>query len=405
MLLKKTSAILAVSILLLASCTKLTGPKTIMDSGDQTSSVETTSPAIPAESTEIKELAYSEFDTETEQNLQNITTSYKPTAVQVAFLDWNTIYTYCYGYAEKYSRRAVTDDTKYRIASLSKLITAMVFMAAQDRGLVDDETDISEYFGEPCYNPLYKNIAITPSMLMTHLSSVASEIHYILRKGLLSSGRFYLSTEPGKTYSYSNTGYGTLSCLLERVTQQPFPDLAEAYLFDPMQIDAAYTWDRLDDGTDIGALYGESGGMTVNTVRSIRTDPLGMGLRISYGNLLISAKDYVKLLGLLMYDGRDFNGKQILSSYAVNEMLERRFTQNMFGVAYGSQIQTNVIEGTTVYVHTGSANGMFSAFVFDPKAKKAAVVLSTGEGRRMNPDNEIYSLCLDLITEAWGQNS
>ena len=404
MFLKKTSAILAASILLLTSCAPATAPDASSDSGNQTQSEEATSPAIPAESTEVKELGYSAFDTKTEQELQKITTSYKPTAVQVALLDRNTIYTYSYGYAERASKRAVTDDTKYRIASLSKLITAMVFMAAQDRGLVDDETDISEYFGEPCYNPLFKNITITPSMLMTHLSSAASEMHYILRKGLLSSGRFYLSTEPGKTYNYSNTGYGTLSCLLERVTQQPFPDLANEYLFDPMQINAAYTWDRLKDGTDIGALYGESGGMTVNTIRSIRPDPLGAGLRISYGNLLISAKDYVKLLGLLMYDGRDFNGKQILSSYAVNEMLERRFTQNMFGVAYGSQIQTNVIEGSAVYVHTGSTNGMFSAFVFDPAAKKAAVVLSTGEGRRMDPENEVYSLCLDLITEVWGQN-
>ena len=76
----------------------------------------------------------------------------------------------------------------------------------------------------------------------------------------------------------------------------------------------------------------------------------------------------------------------------------------MFGGAYGSQIQINVIRGTKVYVHTGSAKGMFSAYAFDPASKKAAVVLSTGESRRADATTDVYCLCLDMIREVWNGN-
>ena len=397
-------ALLCASLLLLSACTPAAeqsmGTATAPEGEQQTE--EAMDEATTEQVSEKKSYTFTAFSEEEQDRLSDIADVYGPTAFQVAFLDKDTIYTYCRGYAEVDEHRKVTDNTKYRIASLSKLITAMVYMAAQDRGLADKDTDISEYFGEPVYNPRFKKSVITPSLLMTHLASVGSDTYYVLQDGMLTWSSFYYYSEPGTEYAYSNTGYGVLSCMLERITEQPFPDLAAEFLFEPLGIDAAYTWDRLKDGSDIGALYGE-GGMTVNYVRKIKTDPLGKGIRISYGNLLISAKDYVQLLGVLINDGCDISGKRILSSEAVEQMLERRFTEGMFGVAFGSQIQTNVIEGTKVYVHTGSAAGMFSTYVFDPEAKKAAVVVSTGEGRRMDPETEVYRLCQDLIREVWNE--
>ena len=45
---------------------------------------------------------------------------------------------------------------------------------------------------------------------------------------------------------------------------------------------------------------------------------------------------------------------------------------------------------------------MFSAFVFDPATKRAAVALTTGEERSLDPETEVYHLCQDLLRAVWG---
>ncbi len=333
--------------------------------------------------------------------LDGIADDYGAVAVQVAlFNGGDEILTYSCGYADWDAGRKTTTETKYRVASLSKLVTAVVFMAAKDRGIVDENEDISVYFGEPCYNPRFPDVPITPAMLMTHTSSLDSDGDSLWEPGLLSRRSIYLAFEPGTRYSYSNTGYGVLSCLLEKATGRPFNALAKEYLFDPLGIDASYVYDELNDQTDVGVLYGE-GGLTISELADIRPAQPGLGLGLSYGNLIISAKDYVKILSMLAHGGVSVDGKTVLSRESAEALLERRIETDGYGVAFGSQIQANIIPGATVYVHTGSAVGMFSTFVFDPETDRAAAVFSTGEPRYIDPESEVYRLCLDAIRIVW----
>ena len=343
---------------------------------------------------------YSGFDTQEGERMNEITEDYGAKAVQLALLDGNDIKTFCYGYADVKIRLPLTEDTKYRVASLSKLVVASIFMAAAERGYVDENADISEYFGETCRNPRYEDIAITPSMLLTHTASLISDGDYTYYSGMLSERSNYLRAKPGTEYVYSNFGYDLIECLLERATGQSFNSLAKEYLFEPLGIDASYIYNELEDPYDVGMLYGE-GGLSVRELASFEgEEELGRDLSLAAGNLIISAKDYVKILGMLIHEGCDVDSVQVLSAETVEKMLASRMSLSGFDVAYGSQIQTDVIDGETVYVHTGSAYGMYSAYVFNPETKKAMAVLTTGE-ERSTESNGIYSLCMDLIREVW----
>lgn len=342
---------------------------------------------------------YSGFTEEEGERYNEIAENYGAAAVQMAVLDGNDIKTFCWGYADKAERRPVTDDTKYRVASLSKLVVASTVMTAAERGYINVNEDISVYFGEECRNPSYSDTVITPSMVMTHTSSLNTSGDSVYYSGLLSSRRSYLRSMPGTQYVYSNFGYCLLPCMLERVTGAAFNDLVKEYLFSPLGIDASYVYNELEDTSDVGVLYG-SGGLSIEELSSFHSRGLGEDLTLGAGNLIISAKDYVKLLGLLTHEGKDVDGEAVLSAETVEEMLTSRVSESGFDVAYGSQIQTDVIEGQTVYVHTGSAYGMYSAYVFDPVSKRAVVVLTTGE-ERLADDNGVYALCLELIREVW----
>jgi CubicO group peptidase (beta-lactamase class C family) len=363
-----------------------------------------TSSAAPASSAQqdenvTKTHTYSGFSEAAGDIMREITDSYGAAAVQLALLDGEDIKTFCCGYADLDTLRPVTDATKYRVASLSKLVVAAVFMKAAAQGYVDENEDISVYFGEECRNPRYPDTVITPSMLMAHTSSLAVEKSYIYYEGLFSERDTYLPTQPGTEYEYSNFGYCVLACLTERATGRSLSELAQEYLFAPLGIDASFEYAGLQDTSDVGDIYGE-GDLSAQTLSGIESKGLGVDLSLGAGNLIISAKDYVKLLGVLIHEGNDVDGEAVLSAGTVEEMLAVRASQPGFDVAYGSQIQTDVIEGKTVYVHTGSAYGLYAAYVFDPVTKRAAVVLTTGE-ERLADDNGVYALCLDLIREIW----
>lgn len=212
----------------------------------------------------------------------------------------------------------------------------------------------------------------------------------------------FLCLRPGETYSYSNLGYGVLSVALERAAGRAFNDMAKDWVFAPLGVDASFICSALADASDIGALNGEDGGMSVAELADVAGYGPGMDMSLACGNLIISAGDYLLLLDALNHEGLAYTGERVLSPERTAELLrERAKTELGFGVAYGSQIQTNVIGGERVYVHTGSAFGMYSAYCFNLETKKAAVAFTIGEQRWMDPDTEVYYLCQELFRAVW----
>ena len=66
----------------------------------------------------------------------------------------------------------VTADTKYRIASISKLVSAIGVWQLIEQGLIDPEDNVSRYLGFTLRNPAYPNTPITVKMLLSHTSSI-----------------------------------------------------------------------------------------------------------------------------------------------------------------------------------------------------------------------------------------
>ena len=65
-----------------------------------------------------------------------------------------------------------TGDTKYRIASISKLNTAIAAWQLIEQGLIDPDADASEYLGFELRNPNFPDTPITVRMIMSHTSSI-----------------------------------------------------------------------------------------------------------------------------------------------------------------------------------------------------------------------------------------
>src|SRR5712671_3860810 len=67
--------------------------------------------------------------------------------VGVAFDSRGEVASFAYGIADRQSRRRVTADDPVRIASVSKMVTAIGVMKLVDEGRLDVNRDVSDYLG------------------------------------------------------------------------------------------------------------------------------------------------------------------------------------------------------------------------------------------------------------------
>ncbi len=157
-----------------------------------------------------------------------------------------------FGLADVENSVPATAGTVYRLASISKPITATAVMQLVERGRVDLDSPVWKYV--PAF-PV-KPWPVTVRQLLCHQSGVR---HY--RGNEISSTRHYVDLmeplkifkddallfEPGTRTSYTTYGYNLLGAVVEAASGMKFADYLEANIFRPAGCDRL----RVDDHFEI----------------------------------------------------------------------------------------------------------------------------------------------------------
>jgi CubicO group peptidase (beta-lactamase class C family) len=229
-------------------------------------------------------------------------------------VDGNIIYQNATGYANRDSLIPNTLDTKFRIASVTKQITAMLTLQLMEEGklrLNDKLTDIlAEY-------PIEKGRGITVRHLLTHKSGIiggprvpdldsVEQVHRSREQMLELISSFDLLFEPGAGFEYSNFGSYLLGVIIERVSGRSYNELLQERICSPIGME-----NTLPDVT--GAIYEKRAtGYHYNYFTGPELAPhLDMSFAFSCGHLLSTVNDLYlwdqalyeeKLLGSKMKD-------------------------------------------------------------------------------------------------------
>ena len=395
-----------------------------VESADSSENVELTGDAEPAQEEvtksppqpsepDVKDIALS--NAELLKSLDSVAASYGSVAVGLAAFDGeNNFFTYQYGYGDVKARRPIDSETKFRVASLSKLTTAICAMALVDAGRLNLDTDISNYLGYEVKNPNHPSLPITSRMLLQHTSSIYDSNAFLSSrdansskptKQLLDTGTSFRKREPGTQHEYANFGYAVLGVLCETITGKFLDDLAHELIFDPLGIDAAYILENLRETVNIAAIYNDNHALTMSVQAQLAVKSygeLGNDHHLAQGNLTISALDYAKILAMLTNDGV-FQGVRILSKESVAAIHLTDVAAGPYMQGLMVRHQRNAFEGNDVYWHTGSNYGTFAQFIYSIETGCGVVVVTTGADPSRE-SNGMVKVCSSLSKLVWNKS-
>ncbi len=143
------------------------------------------------------------------------------------------VYSRGFGFADKSTKTAVCPDNIFRIASLSKQITAITIMHLYEQGRVGLNDTV---FGP---NGIL-NDSIYQTVLDPRVYSITVK-HLLSHQGGMTSSSFYLKSQmlnftPGTDALYSNVGYVFLGRVIEKITKQDYETYVRDTLLAPIGI-------------------------------------------------------------------------------------------------------------------------------------------------------------------------
>lgn len=319
-------------------------------------------------------------------------------AVGAAFLvakDGEVVYERYYGVQQKTTGVPVTEDTYFKCASVTKLVTGIGLMKMMDEGMLAPDEDISKYLGYTVRNPRYPDTPITLRMLMSHTAGLSESNSYNKKTSLLQdmidvehkARTNFKNVKPGTEYTYSNFGAGITGSIVESVTGQDVSSFMRGFLFEPLGIDAAYHISQIEDYDDVAATYKKDGKLYNAPSYWLKQGYVEEALpdehyRVTVGSLLIRPRDLMKLGIALCGDGT-VDGVRVLSEDAIAMMRQEQSFETT-GITPDSPYtfftirQNTLFEGRTVYGHQGTDQGIVCNLYTEPVSGLTIVVMCNG---------------------------
>ena len=312
----------------------------------------------------------------------------------------NVAYSYEYGYANKQKKVKVGENTKFRIASVTKVFTTMLAMTEVDDGKLDLDGSLTDIMGYKFCNPSVPKKKVTTRMLLTHTSGLIDRDSQFSKKlkEVAKSSDFYVSP-PGVKFLYCNLGMGIAGAVVEKVSDKTISQYAKEKFFDPMGIDASFDAKYLSDKSLVAECYAGDKVSYSNSYicRSQEKGKPGETFHLGQGGLLISAEDLARVYTVLMNDGQ-YNGRQYLSQKSLDEMLsdQKVDTKSNFVQCLGIRQSKELVKDRNLYFHNGTSYGILSLMAFDPADKSGVVIITSGAISPRNK-NSVFAVCDDVM--------
>jgi CubicO group peptidase (beta-lactamase class C family) len=240
------------------------------------------------------------------------------------------------------SSQPMPKDAVFRIASMTKPITALGIMMLVDQGklTVDDpvEKHLPEFKGQMQVVKREGDTLIlkrperpiTLRDLLTHTSGLTGQLpaglsnlytkrHHTLAEAVMAFSQRPLEFAPGSKWSYCNPGIDTLGRVIEAASEMPYEEFLRKRLFGPLGMADTTFYPTPEQTQRLAGLYDRKEGKLTPTTNPILAVPAGAKYPVPAGGLYSTGPDLAKLYQMMLNKGR-WGTTQIVSEASVGEM-------------------------------------------------------------------------------------
>jgi D-alanyl-D-alanine carboxypeptidase len=306
----------------------------------------------------------------------------------------------------------MTPETRVRIASISKVFTAVVVLQLVEEGRLDLDAPLATWY--PDLVPRAEQITVR--RLLSHTTGLHDylEDHAFLAQAYKRPDYTWLPAElagyagqhgflfkPGAqgAWDYSSTNFVILGMIVEAVTGNTLAQEMHARIFEPLGLDATFF---VPDDT-VEGVYAR-GYRNANDVTAV-------SLSFAYATAnLVATPSEVASFGEALFGGR------LLGPVTMEQMLiflNGKGQYNMPALEYGLGVMRNKLavgpdalgrprpaEARTVLGHTGGFGGFRSALWHAPDS---GVTIALGENQGATDPNILATRVLDAVLRAQGR--
>ena len=293
-----------------------------------------------------------------------------------------------HGVADRGAAAAITEDTVFRIASITKTFTAIAVMHLVEQGQVELDAPANDYLRELRLVPARPNHRpASVRHLLTHTAGLGEIAHLsgLIRPDFGESvpagaplptvaefygGEIRLKSEPGTSFTYGNHSPTVLGQLVEDVTGQALVSVFRERIFEPLGM----TDSDLERSEDVRARL------------AVGHEPKGHGWRVVEERDMVTAgaasvystpADMARYVSALLGGGANEHGR-ILQSETLARMYAPQYRPDPRIPGMGLGFFRAEVGGHEVVDHQGVHPGFHSHMALAPAEGLGVIVFSNG---------------------------
>ena len=239
----------------------------------------------------------------------------------------------------------VDPDTFFRMASITKWVTAWGVLELVEQGAIDLDAPVGQYLKRwQLPESEFDAQKVTVRRLLTHTAGLNHGAKFRAATTLEEAGTLEeyleetkLSFPPGEAYRYSNNGYAILQMVIEDVSGMSFEAFMRGSVLEPLGLtDSMFVWDD-DAGLKLATPYDEEG----NVVEHFRYADQATGtLYTTVGEFSRFLKAHIA-------------SNPVLDAATIEAMSENQVAGSFQSIGLGPKIYGQSPSGDTIIGHGG----------------------------------------------------
>ncbi|HEY7785546.1 MAG TPA: serine hydrolase, partial [Pyrinomonadaceae bacterium] len=291
----------------------------------------------------------------------------KTVGLSIGFMKDDFVWAKGYGFADLENRVPAKAESAYRLASVTKPMTALAIMQLVEKGKINLDAEVQTYVP---YFPK-KPWPVTVRQVVGHIGGIShyknptQELHIkdhkSTRESIAIFENFDLVAEPGTRYSYSSYGYNLLGAVIEAASGMSYADYMRQHIWQPLGMNDT----RMDDPLEV--IPNRVRGYQLVDGKIKNSEFVDISSRFAAGGTRSTVPDLLKF-------ARGVIDQKLISAESMKIVSTSMSTKAGRFTNYGMGWETTPYNGRYMLVHSGGQQETRTLLYISPTRNMALAV-------------------------------